>query len=246
MQPLLALGDWTRRNLRATFFFQTYCDQSTWQIKKVLTCIVWREEEDSDLEHADAQILVEAISQVSSISGRDSVWLALQTMGVVLQRRSGEQGTGWTSFAQTDLPERAFDTLRDMATEICLGAVVLRCVSHNREIHRMNTDTTNNYQHASTFWEQDTRIGESMLAIRSTSWPERGPKFCLFVLPDIDYTSTTELHRLLEEAVSLGNVYGDIGYQLDERGWRVLQRWRRILASGTQLSREERVANTSA
>lgn len=236
MQPIPALGVRTRRTLQATFFFQTYCDQSTWQIKKVLTCIVWREAEYSDLEHADAQDLIGAISQVSSISGRDSVSHALRTMGVVLQRGSGEQGLGWNLFGQTDLPERAFDMLRDMTIEICLGAVVLRCVSHNKGILRLDTDTTNSYQHASTFWEQETRAGESMLAVRSKSWPATSPKFCLFVLPDIDYTSVTELHRLLKEAISLRNFYGDIGYRLDRRSQLLLLRWRATLASERQLS----------
>src|SRR5690242_15197012 len=67
MEPMPALYFSMARTLQVTFYFQTYCDHTTWQINKILTCIVWREEDIDEIDHADAQDLVEAVTRVSSM-----------------------------------------------------------------------------------------------------------------------------------------------------------------------------------
>ncbi|KAF2624067.1 hypothetical protein BU25DRAFT_166430 [Macroventuria anomochaeta] len=217
--------------MRATFFVQTYCDQSTWQIKRVLNCIIWAVNNHDTPTEYDAGDLLKAMLQIRNIHGRESVYIALQDTGLVLQHTEHDQSLNWESFAQAGLSDTAVDTLRGLRAEVRVADIVLQRVSHDAQLLWVERSPHDQYRCVSTPWEQDTRSGDSMLAIRSPLWPLTCPKFCLFVLPEVHDESSGGLHRLLEEAMSLRNFYVHVDHQWGREDTRLLRQWRKALSS---------------
>jgi hypothetical protein len=218
-------------DMRVTFFFQTYCDKPSWQIKRVLSCIIWETEKLPIPEWYETEDIARVISQVRNISGRDSVSLALKKTGLVLRHKRDGSGLEWKSFTQAHLPETAFDTLRELGAGICYRYMVLRRVKLCNGLLWVVTGSDIERQYAPVAWEQDTRTGDSMFAIYPSSWLDNWPKFCLFTLPNADCESSSDLHRLLEEAIMTKSFYGDIGYRWTKEDWGILGQWRQALVS---------------
>jgi hypothetical protein len=221
--------------VRVTFFFQTYCDESSWQIKRVLNCIIWGEEELPVLDRCETEDITKVMLQVRAIHERDSVSLALQATGLVLQQNREDGGLGWKSFAQIPLLVDAFNTLRHLEVGVYHRDMILGRVGFSSRLLWIDTDPDSQHHYKPAAWEQDARRGDSMLAIRSSSWPDICPKFCLFVLPRTGHESPSDLRRLLEEAVSMKNFYGDSDYRWNREDREAFFRWHQALVSGTTI-----------
>lgn len=179
----------------------------------------------------ETEDLVEAMLQIRNIHGRDSVWIALQATGLVLQGTGHDQSLGWTLFPQAGLPATAFNTLRGLTAEVRIDTVVLQCISRCSRLLWIDQIAHDRYRCVPTPWAQDTRSGDSMLAIRPYKWPDTCSTFCLFVLPEIGDGSSRDLHRLLEEAVSMRNYYENDGYRRSRKETQTLRQWRKALVS---------------
>jgi hypothetical protein len=217
------------RTIRATFYFQTYCDESSWQIKRVLHCIIWEAEQLPVSGDCNTEELIAAILQVRNIHSRDSVWLALRSTGLILRPKRGEGALEWVSFVESHLPENTFGILSGLVAGRSQDVKRVRRVGLDNGLFWSITASDNQHQSAPVSWGKDGRIGDYMIAIRSSSWPDTSPKFCLFVLSKTDYESGSELLHLLEEAVSQNSFYADDKYQWGEHDLRTLHQWRKAL-----------------
>lgn len=226
-QPDLGLG--LVRALRATFYFQTYCDKSSWQIKRVLHCIIWEAEQLPVHENCNTREFMTAMLQVRNIHSRDSVCLALQPLGLILRPKRGEAALEWAPFPESNVPENTFDILSGLAAGESQVAERARRVSLDNGLLWTATVLEGQHQRVPESWGRDTRTGDSLVAIRPSSWPDTCPKFCLFVLCETDYRSGSKLVHLLEKAASTNNFYGDKHYQWGEHDLRTLRQWREAL-----------------
>jgi len=219
---------------RATFLFQTYCDPLTWQIRRVLKCMLWPE----DVAYNQAMIdmaydaqgnLESAILSVQQLQGRDSVWYALQSVTRALSATVGDDGWTWASF--DDFIE-AFGTLLELPMGPSLDGVPLQLLYLDNALLRIRESVDAQSEAVDLGLERDTRTGNSMIAIRSPTWPETCPKFCLYVLSELADNSEAHLHQLLEEARSLKNYYGEGNFRFTRSDWQALHRWRTALSGG--------------
>jgi hypothetical protein len=173
-----------------------------------------------------------AILQVRNIHSRDSVWLALRSTGLILRPKRGEGGLEWIPFVDTHLPENTFDILSRLAAGRSQGRV--RRVGLDNRLFWTATVLDNQHQCVPASWGKDTRTGDCLIAIRSSSWPDTSPKFCLFVLSETDYEFGSELLHFLEKAVLTSSFYADDNCQLGEHDLRTLRdglrQWRGALA----------------
>lgn len=101
--------------------------------------------------------------------------------------------------------EKASGTLMSLAAHTNLGEIVIHCISLCGGLSEVDGDFERQLRSSVPGLGRDMRHGNSMLAIRSPSWPEVCPRFCLFVLPEVIHDSIDHLHQLFEEAVYLRN-----------------------------------------
>jgi hypothetical protein len=239
IQPAWGLG--LARAMRATFYFQTYCNESSWQIKRVLHCIIWEAEQLPVSRHCNTGYLMTAMLQVRNIRGKDSVWLALRSTGLILRPKRGEGGLEWVPFVDSHLPENTFDILSGLAAGRSQGVKRVRRVGLDNGLFWTATVLDNQHQCVPASWGKDTRTGDCLVAIRSSSWPDTSPRFCLFVLSETDYESRSELLRFLEKAVLTNSYYADNNCQWGEHDLRTIRdglcQWREALAlEGTNIA----------
>ncbi|KAF1849717.1 uncharacterized protein K460DRAFT_399830 [Cucurbitaria berberidis CBS 394.84] len=233
---------------RASFYFHTYCDQSTWQIKRVLNCVLWGAaprtvKNTSAMEQLPAMIgdddipeffawtdFKDACSDAQQIYGKDSVWYALQTTSMLLLPGEESRRPEWVSFETLNIPKTAAWTLMDISKRTNLGGeMVIDSVSLCGGLSEVDPTSERRLRSTIPDLGRDTRQGDSMIAVRSPSWPATCPQFCLFVLLKEDYDDKDILHRHLEEAVALSNYYAEEGYEFSRSCWRLLHNWRRAL-----------------
>jgi hypothetical protein len=224
--------------VRVTLFFQTYCDDHTWQIRRALGCILWHLGGDLTTEMCGGEGIKTAILQMQSLRGRDSVWLALRTTTLILTYEESNDGVGRASFKDAGFSEDLKDKFRALSAEVHFDNVVLRHIHLARGLVYIDEQQPAFGQtvHDNVPWESDNKSGHAMLAIRSSQWHESCPKFCLFVLSDVTKDSPGELHALLEEAVSMKNYYGEIGYRWSRRDTQALLQWRKAVAREKTIS----------
>ncbi|KAF2181383.1 hypothetical protein K469DRAFT_792564 [Zopfia rhizophila CBS 207.26] len=178
-----------RKAIRATFFFQTYCDQSTWQIKRVLNCILWRTEpcaliSRADIDHLPAYVggdgnpryfemndLKRTILDTQQIYGRDSVWYALRNVSMALLPGKESPGPKWVSFDEEEMPEKASEFLMGLAEHTDLGEIVISCVNLCGGLLKIDPGFERRLRSTIPDLGRDTQNGDSMLAVRSPSWP---------------------------------------------------------------------------
>jgi hypothetical protein len=172
-----------------------------------------------------------AMLQVRNIHSRDSVWLALRSTVLILRPQRGEGGLEWVPVVDSHLPKNTFDILSGLAAGRSQG--VYR-VGLDNGLFWTATVLDNQYQCVPASWGKDTRTGDCLIAIRSSSWPDTSPKFCLFVLSETDYESGNELLHFLEKAVWTNSFYADDSCQWGEHNLRTLRdgirQWREALA----------------
>jgi hypothetical protein len=175
-----------------------------------------------------------AMLQIRNVHGRDSVWLALRSRGLILRPERGEGGLGWVPFVDSHLPENTLDILSEFAAGGSQGGRRVRRVGLDNGLFWTATVLGNLHQGVPESWGKDTRTGDCLIAIRSSSWPDTSPKFCLFVLSETDFESGSELLHLLEKAVSGKSFYGDDNFQWNRHDIQTLRdglnQWREALA----------------
>lgn len=210
-----------------TICFQTFCDPLTWKITRLLHCVLCKGNFlpavhgfAGGVTQDFSRSLDEAILRVRNLSGRDSVWYALRgTIMLLLPQYYGRlKGFKWISGRFNDLITQLSD--QDSFAQHCVSKGPL-CIESSSDIPLQSTIPE---------LVQDTRSGETMLAIRSPSSPSDCPRFCLFVLSNKALDSEATIHRLLAEAVTQRNIYGPDGYQWSDSDWTALQQWRKALA----------------
>jgi hypothetical protein len=238
-----------------TFFFHTFCDDDTWQIRRVLNCFIWGIElfelfernvsslnapsvqEDSQaqcgikLSAVDSEDLERAILDIRQIAGRRSVLCALRGMSMVLH----DQDIGHLKWSSLKKWERSIETYTsDLLLRRTDGTNSRVNVTVRRNIHFSGLFRVEGNDRSRAFstlpdLEQDSQDGASMLAIRPQNWPASTPQFCLFVLPIEVENAESAIHWLLEEAIQRQNYYGDPGYQFTRAASRTLWKWRKAL-----------------
>jgi hypothetical protein len=242
----------TEKNVQVSFVFQTHCNRKTWQIKRVLTFIVWNTDASRPARSISAipgpihlvgnktkELLImeglkNAILDTRQVQGRDSVWYALREASMFLAPQPNPRWPMWKSAEHITTPDTWFEKYLEAADNGCFEDGSIRCGIRDGGLWLVDGDLPWRQQLGSTLPDlgKDTRTGDSMLAIRSPSWPEECPKFCLFVLPENIDDTTGTLHRLLEEAVSLKNYYAEGDYKWSRADWQALCKWRKTLEQG--------------
>lgn len=239
------------KDIRATLFFQTYCDSSTWQIKRVLNCILWRTEpftlnSSVDIDHLPAYIvgngklgyiemsaLKRTMVDTQQIYGRTSVWYALRNVSIALLPGKGSQGPEWVSFDQAEMPDKAPGLFMGLAENTDLGDIGIRCVNLCSGLVQIDPGSERQLRSTIPDLKRDSRNGDSMLAVRSPSWPVVCPKFCLFILLEEYHEGKDVLYQLLEKAIAMKSYYGEGDCQFSPLDWQTLRNWRRALKDGT-------------
>ena len=236
-----------REPIHITLYFQTYCDQWTWQLNRVLTCFLWTEEptipftttntdnlpaiqrSDGTLDSFEMADCRGAILDTQQIHGRDSVWYALQGVSMVFRPGQESHRPHWMSFEKVNMPERASGILMDLKEVMRLDDFIISRVTCCARLAEVDPSFERRLRSTMPDLGQDTRIGNSMIAVRSPSWSADCPKFCLFVLLEQDYDENDILYLLLEEAIALKNYYGGDGCHFGRSDWQTLRDWRRAL-----------------
>ncbi|KAF2707544.1 hypothetical protein K504DRAFT_535194 [Pleomassaria siparia CBS 279.74] len=235
--------------VRATIFFQTYCDQSTWEIKRVLNCIVWEDEPFTTVsrtyphhlpinhgkpEYIKMNDLERTILDIQRICGRDSVWYALRNVSIALLPGRGSESPEWVSFDKAEMPDKAFEFLRGLAEITDLGESVVSCGKLYGALLHIDPGFGRRDHVTIPDIEQDTRNGDAMLAVRSPSSSASCLEFCLFVLLEENQDDKDILCQFLENAITQRDYYGEGDYQFSDSDWQTLSSWRKALEDGLE------------
>jgi hypothetical protein len=240
-----------RDAVSVTFFFQTYCDQSTWQIRRVLNCIFWKTEPFElslrvHLPHLPAYVggdgkphyfeindVKTAILDTQQIYGRDSVWYALRNVSMALLPGNESSGPKWVPFDEMEMPDKAPGFLMGLAGEMMdLGGVIISRVNLCCSLSQIDPGPERRLRSTIPNLGRDTRKGDSMLAVRSPSRPVFCPKFCLFILSDDNHGDKDVIYQLLKEAIEFKHFYGKGDCLFSRSDWQILRGWRRALGNG--------------
>ncbi|KAH7385875.1 hypothetical protein BKA66DRAFT_548583 [Pyrenochaeta sp. MPI-SDFR-AT-0127] len=240
--PLLA-GSQT---VKVTFSFQTFCDPSTWQITRVLSCIVWMLDppdlasqavlrplpglvvDSGRMGYFGARDIRKSLLYIRQIHGDESVWCAMHNVSLILMPGEENQAIRWASFDEAKLPETASETLMNFGTHMNVVGIsskyldirsFLTQVDGNLQVQLNSPDNLGHNMH----------IGDSLLAVRSQTWPATCPKFCLFILSDGFHDSQESLRQLLEDAVEAKNICCHGNRSLSYSDWEMLHHWRKAL-----------------
>jgi len=226
-----------------TFIFQTHFDPATWQIKRVLTCIEWK----NDVEKPDdrwQQIKAAAIRiqpqveghvlSVQRLNRRTSVWYALKGVTRVFSVIEDDSFKNKAWYSPETL-EESKTTFMKLSTQLNLNGYNLELMHHDSALLRVGIPTDNSLETPDLGVELDTKTGPTMLILRPSSWPETSPKFCLFVLDELMDDSQDNLSQLLEEAKQARSFYGEANFRFTTEDWRAfwraLHRWCKALST---------------
>jgi hypothetical protein len=225
---------------RVSILFYTNFDQSTWQIKRGLLCVIWQRSSEgmlpAEISHQlglhpeiSTQLFIalrEALLDVQQLSGRTSVCYALQNVTMLLLEN--EDGVKWIYGNTSDTVERLSETFaqQTIPKQIAIPVSPYHRPSDGNQSERCHSSIPRGFL-------LDTRTGNSMLIVRPDSWLEECPKFCLFVLLD-EYPNECEpLYRLLQEARKKKNFYGDHDCKLTSADGKILQQWSKAVKDST-------------
>jgi hypothetical protein len=227
-----------------SILFYTGFDQSTWQIKRVLLCIIWQRSssesslvaEDVHQVHLSNSNFGSRINQITDlrgclldvqrISGRTSVSYALQNVTMLLSQKHDELKLmlGNIPHTETQLPGTFAN--RTILTEIAILVSPDSRSSDGVQLEQCSSSIPPGLL-------LDTRTGNSMLIVRSDSWPVECPKFYLFVLLDEYPNDSEHLYQLLKEARTQNFFYGDYNYKLSRADGQILRDWSKALKDCT-------------
>jgi hypothetical protein len=223
-----------------TFIFQTYFDPATWQIKRVLTCIEWKNdvEEPDDLwqQTKAAAIRIQPqveghVLSVQRLHRRTSVWYALKGVTLVFSAIDDDKFKNKAWYSLESL-EESKTTFMALSTQLNLNGHNLELKHHSSALLRVSGPTDNSLGTPDLGVELDTKTGPTMLIVRPSSWPTTSPKFCLFVLDELMGDSQDDLSQLLEEAKQARNFYGEANFRFTMEDWKTLRRWCKALSTG--------------
>jgi hypothetical protein len=158
-------------------------------------------------QHPSIQCLAKAILDLRQIYRRDLIRYALREVSAVLVLLPYHQSPKWELLDILNMPEKAFETLMWLQSGTNFGNHNLLYRVYDAGLWHVQNACSKRQQPRSTLpmLGLDTQTGDCMLAIRSPTWPEDCPRFCLFILPaSIDDTECT-LSKLLETTISLKN-----------------------------------------
>ncbi|KAF1934944.1 hypothetical protein EJ02DRAFT_516710 [Clathrospora elynae] len=227
----------------------TRFDQLTWQIKRGLVCILWQRSSSETVLTAGNMHQVQllnsilerpvnpttdlkrALLDVQQISGRTSVWYALKIVTMLLSQK--QDGIKWMLAHEPISGTEAIyvaQTSKTFEHQTIVKQMAIPASPRNRQISGDQLERHPSYIIPALL--QDTRTGDSMIVVRSDSWSEECPKFCLFVLLDEYVDDYRVLHRLLEEARTRKNFYGDHDCKLSRSDWQNLRNWSKALRDG--------------
>jgi hypothetical protein len=245
IQQLVTL--WTQKNPRllslsprsiTTLCFQTYLDQSNWQIKRVLNCIIWKtrldmaineevlvfDSRDSSPQCCEIGDLEVAILESQEIYGRESAWYALGDVGLVLLPNGSDHGPRWMSFDEACFPNDASSLLTDLKGPITKNGYMVDDITIMRSLSQINPPSEIRQNSTLPDLKEGMPEGNSMLVIRPPLWPEVCSKFCLFVLLDEVAVDRSLLYQLLQEAKK-GRYYTSGECRLDPEDRKTLHKW---------------------
>lgn len=230
--------------VHASFYVQTYCDKYTWQITRVLNCLLWNRvaslaperSRRSTVTHRPKHIysrirpksseikdLEKSVLEIRNIHGRDSVSSALNSVSLILKRQVDSGSLIWQLLEETGLSENAVDSLIAALSRMrrrIHGRP--RCTSC-KEILWVDADPGFDLKSSVPGLELDKRNGDSTLAVRQPGWPTSTSMLCLFIIIEDGYDSEGNLHRLLQ-GVTDRRDFNAHKWGIEE--WRAAKEWR--------------------
>lgn len=247
---------WTTKNLptiprldegngvHVTFYFETFCDKSTWKIKRILNCLLWnrvttivtKRSQRSTATHrpkhvyshirprgSEMRALERSVLDVRNIHGRDSVICALTSVSLILRRQEDTSNLGWELCEDMGLSEDVLNVLEYRLSRM-RRRVNGRPQSTSCEAV-LWVESSSEFELKSKVrgLELDKRSGDSTLALRQPQWPATTCMLCLFILIDDGYDSEGNLYRLLQAVTDRRDF---IAHKWDLEEWRVAVEWR--------------------
>ncbi|PVI00855.1 hypothetical protein DM02DRAFT_728324 [Periconia macrospinosa] len=226
--------------LLATFFIQTYFDPSTWQIKKVLNCMLWEDGSTRPprtptitIPEIELERFKRILGDVQRESGGDLVWEAFRNSSSILSLC--HSGQSWISFDEAGMPSDSYKYLIDLRQydgrgNCCLfrNSTFVNLVNTCALGERPAVSEASNISH--------TTDATSMIVIRPPSQPATRSKFCLFILSN-NADDEQNLAGLLKAARKGKHFYGDPGYKMTSEDKAHLRRWQKALVEGDSLRR---------
>lgn len=225
--------------LQAAFWFHSSFDPRTWQIRRVLSCMIWTEGAPLPQQNMssvssqpfDLKDLRDAILRARNVRGRESVWSALLDSTMVLRPVYNAKNVEWVFIEATILPDFASHRLNTLSLHTQVGSIIIRRVHCAGGLDQLEPDPELQPYVLFPRDQQDTQSGDSMIIIRSSDAHINCPTFCLFILSQGDFDSIHNLHRLLEDAYVSKRFYGS-GDELWKRAdWKTLLKWRKAVAA---------------
>lgn len=226
-----------------TIFFQTYCNKQTWQITRVLNYVIWHKgprwaddftianhrfcstQQSHFTSRIDLQKLIRASLDVKRTNEKDSLWHAIRNLGMVLSPVT----LLWSTFDGLRMPANEFETLDRLTLPTCIGSMDMTIIGIVLSLEQIQPSSNERHYTTLPELEHDPRDGDAMLAVRSPSWPEICPQFCLFILSANYPDHTNDLHDLLQNTITLGNFYKEDDRQLSPSDLKTLRNWRTAL-----------------
>lgn len=221
----------------ASFALQNSCNMYTWQIERVLICLLWKispacNNPDVSLAippdisgHASRNThkpnlsdFAKAVTEASQLHSPEALQLALGEVTLVLTPSHDGTELQWGPDTLQLSPQGVSEGLK----------LLMQRTSRSVPVISHGSPYTLRRKH-----NQATIHAAPKLAIRAPSWPESCPQFCLFVFGDMDNDERV-LHRLLEDAIEKRNYLGPLGFQWDRNASRTLGRWRKALADAAR------------
>ncbi|KAF2250070.1 hypothetical protein BU26DRAFT_518526 [Trematosphaeria pertusa] len=217
--------------VHCTILFHTYCEQTTWQIQRVLNCIVW------ECSHArafsslvpnaspagitaygsrpfNAIHLQRRVQEVQQMRGGFSVFHALRNTSFIL--KSTEDG-GPTSDASPDIrwipceeipisPNQARFWM-DGPDYDHLDSISTTPPFMYRKLLEVHPSTDETSFPLLQDLQENFGANDAILAVKPQAWPSTCPRFCLFILIQQDLEQRHALHKLLHQTLKDRNLY---------------------------------------
>lgn len=229
------------------FTIHNFCDEYTWQTKRVLACLLWNASPVSPGTSSELEVMAatrkpsheralrnlgEVLLEARQLCGPDSLQYALDETILTLEQNADNDGLLWKPYGigQSNGPH---DLVSD-GPLLRMRAIMPPDASGvwihgSTHIVRYCNEKLSPQLSSSVTISHTTSHTTPILAIRSPSWPASCPQFCLFVFDDIKDDSERALYRLLEEAIREKNFLGHPDFKWDRDASRTLGRWRKAL-----------------
>lgn len=221
--------------LFATFFSQTYCHRSTWQITKVLNCVLW-----DDISAMPSSLLTRTIPRIElegfkslvrdiqHESGLCLVLDAFETSNWLMSPGTGAQS--WISFDEAGISRDfrgSYEYLIDIRQLPGCGDCYLD--RNSTTITPRNIGVSSEY--STLFEERDssqTPDPRSIILVRPSSEPVTRSKFAFFILSS-RIGDDQNLAQWLREAMRGKHYHAKEDCIFTDEDWKNLKKWRKML-----------------